>query len=99
MRTDIAYSENGDIDLSERDILYTESTGQHQRDILLAAPGDYKENPETGVDSALYLGDSDPADYLRAVRRQMERDGMKVRDVSLARTGELILDADYENNG
>lgn len=33
---DIGHTANGDIDLQAGDILYAESTGQHQRDILLA---------------------------------------------------------------
>ena len=93
---DIKYTEAGDIDLSTGDLVLTEPTGQHQRDILLAAQGDFKEIPELGVDSVSYLNDSDPDDYLRAVRQQMELDGMKVRDVAIDSAGELIIDAEYE---
>ena len=94
--TDIKYTETGDIDLSTGDLVLTEPTGQHQRDLLLAAQGDFKETPELGIDSVSYLNDSDPDDYLRAVRQQMELDGMKVRDVTIDAAGELIIDAEYE---
>ena len=87
---DIKYTEAGDIDLSTGDLVLTEPTGQHQRDILLAAQGDFKEIPELGVDSVSYLNDSDPDDYLRAVRQQMEW------DVAIDSAGELIIDAEYE---
>lgn len=80
---DIGHTANGDIDLQEGDILYAESIGQHQRDILLADKGHYKESPETGVGALEYMNDNEPDRLLRSIRKEFTRDGMKVSKVSL----------------
>lgn len=46
---DIGHTESGDIDFSSGDLAYAESTGQHQKDILVSGKGHYKETPELGV--------------------------------------------------
>lgn len=94
---DIQQIESGDVDLSTGDIVFDESTGQHQRDLLIAAPGFYKEAPEAGVDSIKYMKDVDPANYMRAVRKQYIKDGMTVRSIQFDGE-ELLSDAEYENN-
>ncbi len=96
--TDIALTSNGDMDLTTGDLLFTEPTEQHKRDLLVAGPGDYKENPLAGVNSIDFLLDDDPADYLRTVRKQFERDGMRVSELTMNAAGELIIDAAYENS-
>lgn len=83
---DIQHTESGDIDLSTGDLLYTESTGQHQRDILLSGKGHYKETPEQGVDALEYVNDNDPENLFRAIRKEFTRDGMKVTKVSMDNT-------------
>ena len=80
---DIGHTANGHIDLQAGDILYAESTGQHQRDILLADKGHYKESPETGVGALEYMNDNEPDRLLRSIRKEFTRDGMKVSKVSL----------------
>ena len=78
---DIGHTANGDMQAG--DILYAESTGQHQRDILLADKGHYKESPETGVGALEYMNDNEPDRLLRSIRKEFTRDGMKVSKVSL----------------
>lgn len=80
---DIAHNENGDIDLSTGDLLYSESTRQHQKDILLAGKGHYKETPELGVDALNYINDVEPENLFRSIRKEYTRDGMKVTKVSM----------------
>ena len=91
---DIRHTANGDIDLQAGDILYTESTGQHQRDILLADKGHYKESPETGVGALEYMNDNEPDRLLRSIRKEFTRDGMKVSKVSL----DNVVAEDEESN-
>jgi hypothetical protein len=96
---DIKQTDDGDLDLTSGDIEWVEPTGQHQRDILVAAPGDYKENPPMGVDSVRYILDVDPAEYLRRIRKQLSADGQKVRALSYnEHTGKTDIDAEYENS-
>lgn len=86
MRTDIKQTENGDIDLSIGDMLYTESTRQHQKDLLLADKGHYKETPEAGIGALNYLNDTEPENLYRAIRKEFTRDGMKVIKVNINET-------------
>lgn len=86
MITDIKQTATGDIDLDTGDILYTESTRQHQKDLLLADKGHYKEWPETGVGAAAYINDNLPDNLFRAVRKEFTRDGMKVTKISMDQT-------------
>lgn len=97
MRRDIKYDEHGDINLSTGDIVYTESTAQHQYDLLMAAPGDYKQSPLSGVDSGNDVNDNEPTMFLRSVRKQMQSDGMNVKRVAWE-YGQLVVDADYEDS-
>lgn len=83
---DIQHTEDGDIDITSGDILYSESTSQHQKDILLADKGHYKESPETGVGAVNYINDTDQENFYRAVRKELTRDGMKVTKVSMDNT-------------
>jgi hypothetical protein len=97
MRWDYKHTRDGDLDLSSGDLQMVEPTEQHQRDLLLAAQGDFKEYPVIGVGSMNYLHDTEPTGYLRAVRREFTRDGMNVRELYM-RQEELFIDADYEDN-
>jgi len=91
---DIKLDEEGDVYVSGEDIQYTESTTQHQRDLILAQKGHYKEAPGTGVGAINFIHDEDPENFLRTIRKEFTRDGMKVERVSF--TGnELIVNAEY----
>lgn len=94
---DILQTSTGDVALSD-DLILTEATDQHKRDLLLAGQGDFKETPTIGVDCVSFLHDTDPADFLRTVRKQCERDGMRVAAIGYDTTGELIIDAEYDDN-
>ena len=89
--------ESGDVDLSTGDIVIGEATEQHQRDILIAEQGFYKESPGVGVGSFKYMKDIEPSNYMRAVRKQFVKDGMTVREIKYDGR-ELSTDAEYENN-
>jgi len=97
MRIDIKHTEDGDIDFSGGDIFYDESTAQHQRDLLLTSKGELKESPERGIGSINYLNENSPADYLRAIRQEFTRDGMKIQALSMI-GGNLKIKAEYGNN-
>ena len=94
---DILQTSDGDVELTD-DLVWTEPTEQHKRDLLRASQGDFKESPAVGVDCVAYLHDTDPADFLRTVRKQCEKDGMRVDEITYNSNGELIIDAAYEND-
>lgn len=83
---DISHTENGDIDFSGGDLTYSESTGQHQKDILVSDKGHYKQTPELGVAVLDYVNDTEPENLYRAIRKEFTRDGMKVTKVSMDNT-------------
>lgn len=89
---------DGDMDLTSGDLVFSKSTEQHKRDLLIAGQGDYKESPTLGVCSMDFLLDTDPSDYLRTVRKQFERDGMRVMALEMNAAGELMIDAEYEDS-
>lgn len=95
---DIKHTDTGDIDLSNRDLQYANSDEQHQKDILLARKGYYKEHPEMGVGIEDYRNETDPEELLRSIRQEFAADGMKVSKVAITATGNIETDANYENS-
>lgn len=95
---DYKQTPDGDLDFTGEDLVVTESTAQHQRDLLLSAKGHIRQSPEIGVDSIEYLQDNEPENYLRAVRIEFSNDGMDVKSVGVSKAGSLKIDAEYENN-
>ncbi len=97
---DILQTAGGDLDLTSGDLRQASTdraTAQHKRDLLIAAPGDFKESPTLGVDAADYI-QSDSEFFLRDVRRQMQADGMRVDRVAFESDGALVIDGGYDEN-
>lgn len=98
---DILHTADGDIDFTTGDLqtaTANRATEQHKRDILLAAPGDFKEAPTVGVGAVEYLNDENPGLFLRDVRKQMQADGMTVERVEFDNDGGLVIEGGYEDN-
>ncbi len=96
---DYCQTQNGDLDLSTGDIYPTESTAQHQRDLLLADQGHIRQKPEAGVGAMNYILNEDKEGLLRRVRKEMAADGQKVVKVAYSTvTCELEIDARYEES-
>lgn len=92
---DILLDETGDVAITD-DIGYAaNSTLQHQRDILIAAKGHYKNAPAVGVDIASQVNESNPEQLLRTAMLELTRDGMRVNTVAVA-DGNLKIEAYYE---
>lgn len=90
---------DGDLDLSTGDLLVTESTRQHQRDLLYSGKGHIRDKAEAGVGAVDFLMDNDPEGLLRATRKEFTADGMKVTRVAFSETAnDLNVEAAYEND-
>ena len=76
------------------DFVMGESTVQHQRRLLKAQQGEYKQNPLVGVGVDNSLDDEDPDDLIREVRKQYVQDGMTVDVLKITATG-IAVDAHY----
>lgn len=96
---DYKQTDKGDLDLSTGDLVVTESTYQHQRDLLLSDKGHIRDKAEAGVGAVNYLLGNEPEAFLRATRKEFAADGMKVRKVSFSAYGnDLEANASYEND-
>lgn len=97
---DYKQTSDGDIDFSNGDLAITESTGQHQRDLMMADKGHVRNAPQAGVGTIDYVHDSsnDTDDYLRKVSMEFSADGMSVKKLETNASGNLIIDAEYENS-
>jgi hypothetical protein len=92
---DFTLDDYEDIDLAMGDFILTESTPQHQRQLLLNTNGDFKENPTIGVGALSYIDDENFSGLVRAVNIEFSRDGMEVHNVSLSEDGTVVSNATY----
>lgn len=93
---DFRQDTNGDIDLTNGDIHYVESSVSHQRDLLLTGMGELKHAPTSGAGVHDFILDETPEAMLRTVRRKFIQDGMTVNSVKLDANGQLVIDAFYD---
>jgi hypothetical protein len=92
--TDILLGDDNDLIIRDGDFAVGDSTQQHQKHLLMAEPGDYKQNPLIGIGAQSYLDDEGPGDLLRAMRKELVRDGMIVQNLSVGSDG-INIDANY----
>lgn len=94
--TDIALSPGEDALVAAGDFMATESTAQHQRQLLLNGKGDFRQNPTICAGAFTYLDDERLHDLVRVVSIEFTRDGMDVQSVQLAPDGTLASVAVYK---
>ncbi len=83
---DILLDDDFDLKVENGDFVIGESTAQHQKCLLMAKKGDYKQNPIVGVDLFHEIDDEGPEDLLREVRLAFSQDGMKVNRMKAVTT-------------
>ena len=84
-----------DLVVSGGDFVGVESTGRHQKELILNNKGDLKENPTVNVGAFLYLNDEDVQGLISAISTEFSRDGMDVKRVEIGGDGVLGCDAFY----
>lgn len=77
------------------DFFVGESTPQHQRRLLMAHKGEYKQHPLAGVGLRDFVDDENPDAMIREIRKQLVADGMRVDSINITPNG-LHIDATYE---
>lgn len=70
------------------DFAFSESTLQHQRQLILNEKGDFKQNPTICVGAFSYMDDEGPGGLIRAISAEFVKDGMQVDKVQI--TGGVI---------
>lgn len=79
---DLKQTDDTDLALNgANDISWTESTTQHQRDILLAHEGEYRLAPTVGVGISDYMDDEGKGELSREINKQFTKDGMTVDSI------------------
>ena len=93
--TDFLLDENGDLDLTNGDLNLGYSDNQHQEHILLANKGEFREFPEIGVGIDKMLSDDDYIPVLIEMKKNLEYDGMKIKNIKIDDNGNLDIDGSY----
>lgn len=94
--TDILLDELGDLTFNNGDLVIGRSNEQHQKHILIANKGEYKEFPEVGVGIIDMLNNEAYTETLIETKKQLQYDGMSIKNVSYNEEGKLIIDGNYK---
>ena len=93
---DVLMSEEDDLVVIGGDFIIAESTGQHQKHLILNNKGDFKQNPTICAAVPTYVDDETVQNIVRAVSIEFARDGMEVRSIIISASGIIESDAFYE---
>jgi len=91
---DILTDESGDLASEKGDFAVGDATQQHQRDLLVAGEGEYKQSPLVGVGIIGFIDDEGPSELVRKIRSQYIMDGMDVTGIN-HNGQELRVEAEY----
>lgn len=94
--TDLLLDHNNALVIENGDFMIGRSDEQHQKHILLANKGEYKAHPEVGVGIVEMLGDDAYTESLIEIKKQLQYDGMVIKNVSYNENGKLIIDGNYK---
>ncbi|WPQ62213.1 hypothetical protein SIO70_28035 [Chitinophaga sancti] len=95
---DILYNTELDLDIRNGDFVTGFSDLQHQEMLLMNNRANFKESPDTGIDAFGFLQDNDYHSLLAEIRNQFIADGMTVNKITLSDSGQLNIDATYEDS-
>lgn len=93
--TDFLLDDNFDLLIVDGDLVVGESSAQHQRILLLADKGEFKDVPMRGVGARRYLEDHTPDNLAREIRTEFAADGMTVNKIQIASDLTIQVDANY----
>ena len=91
---DLLLNENGDLFIINGNLIVAESTIQHQRLLLETTKGDWRENPLAGVGAAGFLKDDLQGELFSEIKKEFEKDGMQVTNITLDDEN-IIINAAY----
>jgi hypothetical protein len=83
---DLIFDDDEDILILNGDFDISDSTIQHQFDLLKSAPGDWLFAPEIGVNVESFLdSETNVNDLFRRIKFEFDRDGMQVDSIQIAK--------------
>jgi len=74
------------------DYVIGDSEQQNQHHLIVASKGEYKLSPEIGADILNMLSNDSPKESLIEIKKQLEYDGHKVKNLQYT-NGQLVIDA------
>lgn len=74
-----------------------DTTYQNQQLLLLAEKSEFKYRPMRGVGTKRFLESAQPDELAREIRTEFIADKMKVNSIKIPQTGQLTIDATYDN--
>jgi hypothetical protein len=86
-----------EIQIKNGDFAIGESDKQHTQHILIANKGEYKNNPALGVGIEKMLSTEEPMEFLIDAKKNLEYDGMKVKNIAFTEKETILVDAKYTN--
>lgn len=92
---DILLDDDNDLLIEDGDFVIGESTKHHQKHLLLAQKGEYKQSPKVGIGISDFLEDDDFSGIDVEIQKQFELDGQKVNSIEVFNDGKVIIDAGY----
>lgn len=93
---DILLNDDFDLKISAGDFVTGDATSQHQKLLLLAGKGMFKQTPEAGVGVMDYiLDDIGPAELRGEITEQFRNDGMQINKLTVQPDYKLTIDAEY----
>ncbi len=92
---DFLLDDNFDLLIVDGDLVVGDSTSQHQKILILADKGEFKDVPMRGVGALKYLEDHSPDNLAREIRLEFSADGMKVNKIQIAPDLNIQVDANY----
>jgi hypothetical protein len=92
-RTDILFDDDGDLMVSGGDFASGSSDFQHVKEILLAGPGEYKQEPLIGASIRDAQNGSLDGELMKRIRINLESDGYDLNTLSQDENG---INIDFE---
>lgn len=89
---DFLIDQNNNLQIEDGDWLVGDSHHQHIELLLTSIPGQWKENPETGVGLSLSQNGVIDGFIKRTIAVQLEADGFKLDNLQITEKG-LLIDA------
>ncbi|MDK7675098.1 hypothetical protein [Weeksella virosa] len=87
-----------DLEFEDGDFALGESDRQHIKHILKAFKGEFKEYPEIGASIEEMLNDDRFTEFLIEAKKNLQYDGVAVRNISFNQDGKLIVDGEYQKD-
>ena len=86
-----------DLEFEDGDFAIGISDKQHIKHILKAFKGEFKEFPELGVGIEQMINDDNYMDILIEAKKNLQYDGVEVKNIKFTDEGKLNVDGRYED--